>query len=361
MRNIVWVPLLLLMFLLSACQEQTVEIPEPPVRAVKLFTISEANTSSERLFSGTTVATSSASLSFPVSGKITDIYVNAGEEVSKGQLLAKLDASSFNRLKNMAVTQNQQAKVLYEDKLGDYSRKKPLGEKGVITLRDLEESKAAMLSAKEQLNLARTNVHVAQDNIDDTFLYAPYDGIISERSSEPFVEITASQQILLLENKGAIEVEIAVPENIIAKIKLGQAAKVIVKAAHETLAATISEISSSADVGNVFAVKVTIDDAQATLYSGLSAEVVITLEQNKDIAGVLIPLSCVIAGNDQHDYVYIFNPDNNTVIKTAISNVSNVIGNSIVVEGIKPGDQVVSAGVTFLADGLLVKPYQSAN
>jgi len=358
--KISWLLVALQVLVLSACQEQVVETSPPAaIRSVKLFTVNEVSEISERKFSGTTVATTSASLSFPVSGKIIQIFVNEGEEVSKGQLLAKLDATSYEREKNMAVAQSQQAKVILADKQGDYNRKKPLGDKGVITLRDLEESKAAMLTAKEQVNLAHVQLKQAEDTVRDTFLYSPYEGIISERSSEPFVEITSGQQIFLLENQGAREVEISVPENILDKINLGQPAKIAVKTTAKVLSGTVSEIAASADVGNVFTVKVKVDESEANLYSGLSAEVILGLADNGQSAGFMIPLSCIVAGNDNQDYVYVFQPETDTVKKTQVTHTLHVIGNALAVEGVNPGDQVVAAGVTFLSDGLIVKPFQT--
>lgn len=355
-----WLLVVSQVLVLSACQEQAIETSPPaPIRSVKLFTVNDVNESSERRFSGTTVATASASLSFPVSGKIIEIFVNEGEDVTKGQLLAKLDATSYEREKNMAIAQSQQAKVILADKQGDYNRKKPLGDKGVITLRDLEESKAAMLTAKEQVNLAYVQLKQAEDRVRDTFLYSPYEGIISERSSEPFVEIMSGQQILLLENQGAREVEISVPESILDKIELGQSAKISVKTAVNFLTGTVSEIAASADVGNVFTVKVKVDDSETSLYSGLSAEVILDVADNEQSAGFMIPLSCIVAGNDNQDYVYVFQSETGTIKKTQVTHTLHVIGNAIAVEGINLGEQIVSAGVTFLSDGLTVKPFQT--
>lgn len=356
-----WLALLLFVPLLSSCQDDVEAPPTPaPIRSVKLFTVTDNNTASERRFSGTTVATSSASLSFPVSGKITEILVKEGQEVKKGQLLAKLDAESFLRQKNMMEAQSQQAKVVYADKKGDYTRKKPLGDKGVITQRELEESKAAMLSAKEQVNFANTQLKQAEDSVKDTFLYSPYDGIISERSSEPFVEVSASQQILLLENKGALEVEISVPENIINKISLGQSARIAVKSNENELAGSITEIGVAADVGNVFKVKVKVDDTGAVLYSGLSAEVRLSLAEKNTSIAQLIPLSCIVAGDDGLSYVYVYNPDSKTVKMTPVTYAKKMAGNTVAVNGISIGDQIVSAGGVFLSDGMEVKPFQAS-
>lgn len=351
-----------LVLLLTACQPEPVEKVEPIVRAVKLFTINEVDQEQERAFSGTSVAKTSSSLSFPLSGKVVDVLINSGEKVVKGQELARLDATTYERERNIAVAESRQARVTFEDKKGDYSRKKPLGDTGVITQRELEEAKAAMLSAQEQLNLSRTKLRITEDNLDDTVLKSPFDGVISDRSVEPFVEVTSGQQLFLLENQGAIEVEIAVHENFIGRITLGQSANVTFNSIPDTLIGHVTEIAAAADVGNVFTVKVTLDDIIDGLYSGLSAQVMLSLESNSTVEGHMIPLSSLLAGkgNGGGDYVFVLNETTNTMKKTAVTHVFNAVGNYIAVEGLVIGDRVASAGVSFLSDGQLVKPYQSA-
>lgn len=355
--------LLLCLVSLVACQEhqeQTDEDSQPAIRAVKLFTVNEVASTSERKFPGTTMASTSSSLSFPASGKVTEILVSEGANVHKGQLLAKLDNTSVVMDKKIAEAERQQAQVLFEDKEGNYQRKKPLGDKGVITQRDLEESKAEMLSAKEQLNLTKTKVRLADEKITDMQLFAPFDGVISQRTSEPYVEVTAGQQILLLEGKGLIEIAIAVPESMLKQVELGQEAEVKLNAIHGSLTGTITEIAAAADVGNVFQVKVTVSDSTLSLYSGMSAEVILKLNIASEYSGYKIPLSCISPGSDNINYVYVFQPDTSTLKKTVINSVSNVIGNDIVVQGINAGDKLVSAGTSFVSDGLHVKPYQPA-
>jgi hypothetical protein len=66
-----------------------------------------------------------------------------------------------------------------------------------------------------------------------------------------------------------------------------------------------------------------------------------------------------VAGNDKQNYVYVYQAENGSVKKTSIiPTSSSPKGNSIAVTGIKAGDQIVSAGVTFISDGLQVKPFQ---
>lgn len=346
---------------LISCQQQQADVSDiDTIRAVKVYTVLDAATAAERTFPGKSSSSTSSILSFPVSGRISELSIATGDSVNKGQAIAKLDDTSFMLDQKVAQAEYMKAKAIYSEKKNDYDRKASLLKKGWITRTDVDQSASAMKSALQQMNLTRTKISLAKNKVLDTILTAPFSGVIAERSIALHEEVSAGQQVVLMEGLDSIDVKIDVPEKVVSKLAIGQSTHVRFNAFEEVLSARITEIGSSAEAGNTFTVKVSLLDIPDGLKSGMSAEVTLNIGQATDEQHYLIPLSSVIAGdNNSKAYIYIFDPDTLLVNKRAVTPAQRSTVNSfLAVTGVNAGEQIVSAGVSFLSDGLKVKRYQ---
>lgn len=354
--------LMVITLTLSACQEQEKEANLPDtVRAVKVFTVADPATISQRKFPGQSASSSSSLLSFPVSGKVVSISFSAGQKVQKGHILSNLDNTSFNLDKKVAEAEYLKAKASYVEKKSDYDRKVPLGKKGWITRNEVEQSEAAMKSALQQLNLTQTKVNLAKNKVLDTVLTAPFTGTIAERSVDLYEEVSAGQQIAIMEGLESVEITIDVPEQLLSKVKVGQSTTVKFNALSQLLSGRVTEIASTAQVGNIFKVKVGLLESNPDVRSGMSAEVILKIDHTSSVQNYFIPLSSVMAGDAESKlYVYLLDPESLTLEKRAVTPTKvGTSDNLIAVSGVDIGDDVVSAGVSFLSDGLKVKRYQA--
>jgi RND family efflux transporter MFP subunit len=348
---------------LIACkQQQEEQIYDESVRAVKVFTVLNAATATERKFPGQSSSSVTSILSFPVSGRILKLMAVVGENIDKGQTLAKLDSTSFVLDQQIAEAEYMQSKAIYSEKKSDFDRKASLAKKGMITRNDVEQSESAMKSAQQQMNLTRTKVKLAKNKVLDTILNAPFSGVIAERIVELYEEVSAGQQIVVMEGLGGIDVKIDVPETLLSKITVGQTVQVLFNAFEDVFSARITEIGSKADIGNTFQVKVTLSDTPKGLKSGMSAEVTLNIAQATDEEEeYLIPLSSLVAGDsNSRAYVYIVDSETYLLNKRAITPIEKAsLDNFIAVTGVNAGDKIATAGVSFLSDGLKVKRYQA--
>jgi multidrug efflux pump subunit AcrA (membrane-fusion protein) len=89
----------------------------------------------------------------------------------------------------------------------------------------------------------------------------------------------------------------------------------------------------------------------------MSAEVGLLLSREDEESGYLIPVSALAPGDEKsRGYVFIFDPESSTVKKTPVRSPAGIQDNYVAVkEGVKPGDIIAVAGVSFLEDGQKVK------
>lgn len=351
--------LLLSAFFLTACSEvPQQQVTEEKLRSVKLFTVLNSDRAENRVLIGKVTASETAELSFPLSGKVISIAVEKGDPVKTGQQVAKLDNTDLLAIRKAAQASLNQAKAQFENKKVDFDRKKALVDRGLITRSEMDAAQAEMLSAQAQLDIAQVDLRDANKHLNDTVLKSPFNGIVSERLIEPHTEVTTGQPILSLEAEGQnYEVEFGVPEMIMSSVTRDMPVSVKLGKNPVILTGKITEIAPTASVGNVFKVKATLDETEQNIKSGLAAEVTLSISNEQSMPGVLIPVTAVMATLDQQMFVYVYQPDTQLLEKRAVEKANQVIGNQVAVQGINAGEQIVSAGVAFVTDGLKVTPY----
>jgi len=206
-------------------------------------------------------------LSSEVSGEIIELPVREGQQVSKGDLLVRLnpDLIQSSLSQSQAAMQNAQAQHT-QAKANEmkaeiaFNRNKSLFEKGVISASEWEAietdykvAKASVSSAYYNVQSALANVKQAQDNLARTTIYSPMDGTVSMLSSELGERVVGTAQmtgteILRIADLLRMEVEVEVNENDIVKVSLGDKTKINVDAyPRRQFTGEVTEIANSAD------------------------------------------------------------------------------------------------------------------
>jgi HlyD family secretion protein len=194
-----------------------------------------------------------------VSGEITELYVEEGDSVKKGQLLLRIRPDNYQAVVNMQSAQvgTQRANVgqaqarlqqlLASAKQTElsYRRNASLYKQKVISQADYEASRAAYDASQEEINSARQQIKAAQStvgsaqasldearkNLNKTTIYAPVSGTISKlnvKKGERVVGTTqmAGTEIMRIANLNNMEVRVNVNENDIINVHLGDSAEV---------------------------------------------------------------------------------------------------------------------------------------
>ena len=344
--------------ILSACRQE----PPPPVeavRAIKTITVNEIASGRIRKFSGVVEAADKSSVSFEVSGNVQEVRVNVGDKVSKGDVLAVLDKSDYELNVKAAEAALGRSQAQFKNSSNDLERLKRIAklDPGAVSEARLDNVGAEYTSNKQQVEFRKSQLNLAKRDLDKTVLRAPFDGHIAERLVEPFYEVTRGQRLFDIYMEGAMEAAVSIPESEIHGVYLGLDSEISFPTLPgKVYKGIVTEISKVAGTANAFPVKVTIEGDLDRIRPGMTAEVVIMLAGDAAETSYLVPVIAAAAGDSSAKaFVYVFDQETSTVKKTPIE-ADGIRDNDIVVtKGVKAGDIIAVAGVSFLEDGQKVK------
>ncbi len=350
--------LLVLLLVLGACGKEEVET-EQRIRSVKTLVISDMASAQVRKFPGTIEAVDSSRISFEVDGIIAAINVDVGTQFKKGEVLAVLDKKPFELDVESAKATLSRASAQLAEKKSAFEREQRIQaeDAGATTQRAVDQARAAYESQIQNVSYNRSQLDLAERNLTNTELRAPFDGTVAARFVESSEVAARGQHILEVFGEGAMRLSVSVPEQIIDKVQLGVEGTVsLANRPNEPYVAVVSEVGSAASSANAFPVKALIVNADERVRPGMTAELELNFVAEGQPTGYLIPLQALLPGIEGDDRsVFLYDPATSTIRKTAVS-TSGIQGNRVIVtQGVSPGDVLVVAGVPFLADGQEVK------
>ena len=346
----------LLLLVISACREEPPPPPKP-IRAIKTITVSEQASGRIREFSGVVEAADSSSISFEVSGNVQEVRVDVGDKITKGQLLAALDPEPFQLTVAEIKAELKKARDNVTKTQSEYERQKRIFEQGAGAERRVEVAEFNYLAAKSGVKFQIARLNNAKRDLDRTVLRAPFDGAIANRYIDPFNEVARGQKCFDTFEFTGLEVAISIPEDVIEDVQMEQKGDIKFSVITDsTYHGRVTEISKVAGTANAFPIKLTIEDPDRRIRPGMTARVALMLAGDEGKAAYLVPLSAIAQrGERKKGFVFIYDPGTSTVKKSMIE-AGSVRGNDVVIEGgVKDGDIVAVAGVSFLEDGQEVK------
>jgi RND family efflux transporter MFP subunit len=343
----------------SGCEKEQPEIVQQ-IRAIKTFTVTEVASGQTRKFAGQVYATDSSRLSFQVSGNVKKMLVKQGDQVKKGQILAVLDKQPYRLDIKSAQAELQKARAEQTQARQEYRRQEALFKKGWVAKARLERVQRSRDSAASQVDYATSKLNLARRDLRLTDLLAPYDGTISRKHIDTFVEVKTGQSIYDIEALGALEVRFDVPETTISRVTVGMSVSVAFSSASVgPLQARITEVGSSAGTANAFPVKAGLTEPPSSVRSGMTAETTLLLADDGSKSTYLVPIAAIAPSDKPGEgFVFIFDSESKTIKRTPIKGKGATDNFAHIFEGVKAGDVVATAGVSFLRDGQKVKLLQ---
>lgn len=327
------------------------------VRSIKPFVVTKLASGSERRFSGEIVAANAASLSFAVGGQVTSIDVSPGDRVERGSLLATLDSAPYEINVQTAQADLNAAQAAERALRTDLERQGELRENGWISQAAYDQADVEYQNVRSQVSVAQSRLTLAQRDLASTRMVAPFSGVVSSISVDPFTEVRPGQVIVVVQSGDAFEVVVSVPEAVVSEVTAGS--PVAIDVATLPLCGCLGnvvEVGAVSSAGNAVDVVVAVTEAPAELRAGMSAEVAVTLGTAERASGYFVPLSAIAPGeNDEAASVYRFDRDESVVRRTPVRFIGSVAAEAIAVEGLEAGDIIAAAGVSFLRDGQQVR------
>ena len=186
----------LLPFALAACTDATPsDDPRTQSPLVRVATV-EAADHAERSFTGIVAARVQSDLGFRVGGKILERSVNMGQRVQKGQVLMRLDPVDLKLSLAAQQANVEAARAKYTQAKADETRSGMLVKSGVISPREYDQDRAALDSAKAQLEAAEAQARVSNNSSEYAILLADANGVIVRTLSEPGQVVAAGQTVI---------------------------------------------------------------------------------------------------------------------------------------------------------------------
>ena len=257
---------------------------------------------------GTLSAISTVTVGSQISGQVTDVLVDYNSEVKKGEVLARIDPSTYEaqieqgnaQIANAQASLKQAQATLANAEL-DYTRKADLGRQKLVAQSDADLARAARDQARAQVNAAQASIRqqtastqTTRVNLDRTVIRSPVDGVVLTRTIEPGQTVAASLQapelFTIAEDLSKMKIELAVDEADIGQVKVGQAVSFTVDAfADRQFRGQVQQVRLSATTtSNVvtYPVVVSVDNSDGTLLPGLTVNAEIEVSKRDDILKV---------------------------------------------------------------------------
>ena len=306
-----------------------------------------SNKTSSLRFPGRVRAAQRADLTFNVPGQVIELPVEEGQLINKGDLVARLDDANYK-------IQMRSALAKYNKTRTDYSRVEQLWQRSQAV------AKAEVDKQRTAMDVAQADYALAKKNFDDTRLVAPFTGVITKRYVENYSNVEDKEPIVSLQDLNDLEIVINVPERVVRntpKKVVGYA--VFADQPEKLLPVTLKSFSSDSDSQTqTYEVVLALDPGyDITVLPGMSVDVV-PQQAAADVAvgQVTVPLKAIFSSADGVTGVWVFNPETSRVTLQAVE-LGDVLGADVVVlNGLVGGEQIATAGVGQLRDGMLVRP-----
>ncbi|KGJ93795.1 efflux RND transporter periplasmic adaptor subunit [Colwellia psychrerythraea] len=352
----VWLAILA-MALLSACEKPKEIESKPQLRPVRTLVVQSVDISKTLEFTAVVDAANRADLAFKISGELTTFLVKQGDKVSKGDIIAQLDDSDLQ-------IYLAEAQAHYAKAMADLSRANKLLNTHYISAAEFDQIRTSAQSAQAQLASA-------QNNLSYSTLKASFDGIIAKVYSKNHQEINAKEPIVRLHDLSQIQLIVNIPESTMIHLQKN-AIPIEVSAKFNSIKnhkfpLKFSEVSTVADEhSKTYEVIFTMEALAGYVIlpgmtASVSAQVALSHHENQLQPSFYLPSNTVLK-DAQGNYVFVVNTHAAGVGKVMRKSV--VIGN-ITAQGIevftglnselKSGDHVVSAGMSKIYSGTLVK------
>jgi len=337
--------------LIAGCGgEETAPEAAPVARPIKILTVGDSG-DREITLPGRVAAGEQVDLAFRVGGPLVQLPVQEGQQVKKGQVVAKIDPRDFNIRVDSAQAQFDRAEA-------DIERLAALYEKDAASKAQLDQARATRDVAKAALDDAKAD-------LGDTNLRAPFSANVGEIFAENFQDVQAKQPILSLVGIDSLEIQVDLPESIIARLRTEDADTREVFARFEVASdqeypLELTELASQADpaTGTYQATLVMPQPDGINILPGMTAEVVGRARAGAvtAAANIVVPAVAVAADESGGSYVWVVAPGDMTVSKRPVTTGELVGTDEIeIVDGIEGGELVAVSAVSRLREGMPVR------
>jgi RND family efflux transporter MFP subunit len=355
------VAVLVVLIALTGCQE---EIPEKEmVRPVRAVQVGDPSDFAKRSFPGRAKATREVDMSFRVAGPLVKRPVNVGDEVRKGQELARIDPRDFQVNLRDAQGQLERAEAILKRAESDYERVVQIKNQdpGAVSQAMIDRNRQQVESTTAEIRSLQAAVASAKDKLAYTYLKAPFDGIVTSTYVENYEDVKAKQPVVRLIDHSQIEMIVNIPEDLIYQADYlktaGKAFRVRFDPfPNRELKPQIKEIGKEASkTTRTYPVTLIMDQPEdIKILPGMAGKATraAALPGEESRGDIIIPETAVFSVDEMDNtFVWIIDTQTKTVSKREVK-TGELLDTGIAIEdGLKPGEWIATAGVHYLKEG----------
>jgi RND family efflux transporter MFP subunit len=339
--------------------------------------------------SGYVVARRQATVSAKITDKVVQVMIEEGQHVKAGEVVGTLDDTNIRAAFDQANAQLRfaqdslaQVQVQFGNADRNYTRVKGLVAQHFVSESDLDTArtnydnlKAQLVSSQSNVKVAQEGVEVAQRNLDDTVVRAPFDGVVTTKDAQPGEIVSPISAgggftrtgIGTIVDMDSLEVEVDVNESFINRVHADQPATVRLNAYTDwEIPAYVIAVIPTADRSKATVkVRVGFKQKDPRILPEMGARVAFLSEAAPGAAGappptpgVLLPAEAVQvegSGNSGAGLVYLLRNDDSTVERRAVRLGARNSDQQTVLSGLSAGDRVAVGDFAVLKDGSKVK------
>ncbi len=272
-----------------------------------------------------------------VAGEVREILVEEGDDVRKGQVLARLDGDRLRLELN-------QSEANLRKLQRDYERNLDLKDKNLISSGDFDKIRYEMEALEASYNLAKLE-------LDYTQIRAPIDGVVSNRYVRIGNTVSVNDPIFEVTSLDPLVAYLHVPEREYRNIHQGQVVGIDIDAlAGQRIVAAVTRVSPIVDPDTgTFKITIEISDEQRRIKPGMFGRINIVYDQHVNV--LQVPRSAILEESGETSVFVV--EDDKAIRRQVVTGYSNA-GMIEVVEGLADGDQVITVGQIGLKDEALV-------
>ena len=321
--------------------------------AAELHTIKPRGLVDVVRFTGTTQPVDQTIVKARVAGRLAEVLVREGDRVSKGQLLARFETNELQSRVNERQSALDAARADARWTARDLGDKETIAKRNIVSQSALDAARSTAENKASMVSVAEAQLEIAQRNLGDAQVKAPFDGVVGERIANQGESLPIDGKILALLDTSHVEVAAQMPAADVVRLKVDQLVTVTLEGFGEReFQGRITRISPTAQPGSrSIPVYVEITDRHDALRGGLFAMgSVVVAEKGHALA---VPAAAVRKG-DQGDYVLAV--ENGVLVRKPVGAVRTWSrGELVEVEGLESGLSIVSAPLPGLKAGQAVK------
>jgi membrane fusion protein, multidrug efflux system len=290
---------------------------------------------------------------FRTGGKISRRAVSVGDRVAGGQSLAMLDPADVTPALDAGRAQVTAMRTDSELAAVELRRLKELRAQNYISQAQLDRQQAAFDSASARLAAAEAQLRQARNALEFQTLKADAPGIVTAVDAEAGQVVAAGQTVVRVAQSGEQEIALNVPESELQSARDARSWTVVVPALGDRpMQAKLRELSPVADpASRTYPARLTLLGDARGVALGMTA---VVQASRANTTGFLLPLSSLYS-KDGSPRVWLVDPATSTVQSVPVRTAGFVDEGVRIVDGIRAGDRVVTAGANLLVAGQKVR------